>query len=83
MRRGPIEHSYAERFQHFLFFPSEATWIRIESWLDAYSAAGDWFGMGDLLIVAISADREDTVWSLDGDFSRMDTLKLIKLYRST
>ncbi len=27
-----------------VFFPSEATWIRIESWLDVISAAGDWFG---------------------------------------
>lgn len=66
-----------------VFYPSEATWIRIESWLDAISAAGDWFGMGDLLIAAISADREDAVWSLDSDFSRMDKLKLIKLYRPT
>lgn len=66
-----------------VFYPSEVTWIRIESWLDAISAAGDWFGMGDLLIAAISADRGDTVWSLDTDFSCMDKLKLIKLYRST
>ncbi len=66
-----------------VFYPSEATWSRIESWLDAISAAGAWFGMGDLLIAAISADREDAVWSLDSDFSRMDKLKLIKLYRST
>ncbi len=66
-----------------VFYPSEATWIRIESWLDAISAAGDWFGMGDLLIAGIAADRGDTVWSLDTDFSRMDKLKLIKLYRST
>ncbi len=66
-----------------VFYPSEATWIRIESWLDAISSAGDWFGMGDLLIAAISADREDAVWSLDSDFSRMDKLKLIKLYRPT
>ncbi len=66
-----------------VFYPSEATWIRIESWLDVISAAGDWFGMRDLLIAAISADRGDAVWSLDTDFSRMDNLKLIKLYRST
>lgn len=64
-----------------ILYPSEATWVRIESWLNAISAAGDWFGMGDLLIAAIAAERSATVWSLDLDFVRMARLKLVELYR--
>ena len=64
-----------------VFYPSAGTWRRIESWLDTISAAGDWFGMGDLLIAAIAADQGASVWSLDADFARMARLKLVEVYR--
>lgn len=63
------------------FFPSEATWRRIEQWLGTIKNAGDRFGVGDLLIAAIGAEHQASVWSLDSDFSRMARLKLIEIYR--
>lgn len=64
-----------------IFYPSQDTWGRIEGWLDSISASGQQFGMGDLLIAAIAADHEASVWSLDSDFARMARLKLIELHR--
>lgn len=64
-----------------VYYPSQATWARIEGWLDAISAAGDWFGMGDLLIAAIASDHSAAVWSLDADFVRMGRLRLVELHR--
>ena len=65
-----------------VFYPSEATWLRIESWLDTISTSGDWFGMGDLLIAGIAAERSTAVWSLDQDFARMARLKLVEFHRA-
>jgi len=65
-----------------VFYPLEATWVRMESWLDAISAAGDRFGVGDLLIAAVAAQQGALVWSLDSDFARMARLKLVGLYAS-
>lgn len=62
------------------FFPSEETWKQMERWIDSINAAGDWFGIGDLLIAAIAAEHRSAVWSLDSDFSRMARLKLVKLH---
>lgn len=63
------------------FYPSAATWQRIEGWLGTIKNAGDWFGVGDLLIAGIGAENHAAIWSLDGDFARMAKLKLIELYR--
>lgn len=64
-----------------ILFPSDATWRRIEGWLGTIKNAGDWFGVGDLLIAGIGAENHAAIWSLDGDFARMAKLKLIELYR--
>lgn len=63
------------------YYPSDATWHRIESWLATIKQGGDHFGVGDLLIAAIGTERDAPIWSLDGDFARMAKLKLIELYR--
>jgi predicted nucleic acid-binding protein len=63
------------------FYPNDATWHRIEGWLERIQNAGDWFGVGDLLIAGIGAENHAVIWSLDGDFARMAKLKLIELYR--
>ena len=64
-----------------IFFPSDATWRRIEGWLGTIKNAGEWFGVGDLLIAGIAAENHAAVWSLDGDFARMANLKLVEVYR--
>lgn len=64
-----------------ILFPSDATWRRIEGWLGTIMNAGDWFGVGDLLIAGIGAENRAAIWSLDGDFARMARLKLIELHR--
>ncbi len=64
-----------------LFFPVDATWARVDDWLDRAGDAGEQFGFADLLIGAIAADRGDSVWSLDEDFGRMARLKLLECYR--
>ena len=63
------------------FYPSSATWQRIESWLESIKNAGDSFGVGDLLIASIGAENNAAIWSLDGDFNRMARLDLIQLYQ--
>jgi predicted nucleic acid-binding protein len=63
------------------FYPNDATWHRIEGWLEMIRSAGDWFGVGDLLIAGIGVENHAAIWSLDGDFVRMAKLKLIELYR--
>jgi predicted nucleic acid-binding protein len=65
-----------------LLYPRESTWHRIEGWLGAIKNAGDWFGVGDLLIAGIAADHGAAVWSLDSDFARMAKLKLVNLHRA-
>ena len=65
-----------------LFFPTEQTWIRIEDWLERAGTAGERFGFADLLIAAIAADHQGTIWSLDSDFARMARVGLIEIYRA-
>ncbi len=64
-----------------LFFPTDETW-RIEEWLERARSVGERFGFADLLIAAIAADHEGTIWSLDSDFSRMARIGLVEIYRA-
>ncbi|MDH4064940.1 MAG: PIN domain-containing protein [Acidobacteriota bacterium] len=61
--------------------PTEETWALMEHWLEAATDKGRRFGVGDLLIAALAAERGALVWSLDTDFERMAELKLVQLYR--
>ncbi len=63
------------------WIPSEETWRRIDAWLVPAARAGERFGMGDLLIAALAAGRDAELWSLDGDFLRMERLGFLRLYR--
>ncbi len=64
-----------------LFFPTEQTWLRIDTWLGRARDAGERFGLGDLLIAAIAADHGGPIWSLDGDFGRMARVGLIEVHQ--
>jgi predicted nucleic acid-binding protein len=78
-----LEHARLSRILSALptFYPTDATWRRIEGWLGRIKSSGDWFGVADLLIAGIGAENNAAIWSLDGDFARMAKLKLIDCYR--
>jgi len=66
-----------------LFYPTLETWRRIENWIETAGDSGEHFGIADLLIGAIAAEHEATLWSLDEDFARMARLNLLTLYQPT
>ena len=60
-----------------LFLPQESTWALVEEWVDRAGRTGQRFGVVDMLIGAIAAERGASVWSLDTDFARMERLDLV------
>lgn len=60
--------------------PTKSTWKTMESWTALSVKKGRRFGMGDLLVAAISVENSAKVWSLDQDFSQMAKLKFVKTY---
>jgi len=64
-----------------VFYPSRETWNRIEQWIERATDRGDRFGILDLLVASIAADRNATLWSLDADFERMARLEFVGLFR--
>ena len=64
-----------------LWTPLESTWRLIDSWLGPTAAAGERFGVADLLIAGLAAERDADLWSLDRDFERMARLGLVDLHR--
>jgi predicted nucleic acid-binding protein len=63
-----------------LVYPTDDTWRAIDRWAERAGDAGERFGVGDLLIAALAAENGSLLWSLDGDFARMEKLKLIERY---
>jgi predicted nucleic acid-binding protein len=61
-------------------YPTEDTWAMIERWVDQSADRSHRFGIGDLLIAALAAERGALVWSLDRDFERMERLTLVQRY---
>ena len=64
-----------------VFYPSKETWTRIEQWIERATDRGDRFGILDLLVASIAADRNALLWSLDADFQRMARLDFVGLFR--
>jgi predicted nucleic acid-binding protein len=62
------------------FSPVDATWARMEEWVDRAGDAGERFGVGDLLVGSIAEDQGGEIWSSDRDFVRMERLGLVKLH---
>jgi predicted nucleic acid-binding protein len=63
-----------------VLYPSIKTWKLIEIWIDRAGRRGHRFGLGDLLIGALASEVGALLWSLDSDFTRMETLGLVQRY---
>jgi predicted nucleic acid-binding protein len=63
------------------YVPSGAIWERLDAWVEAAGDAGQRFGLADLLIAAIAAENDASLWSADEDFTRMEALGLVTLHR--
>lgn len=65
-----------------VLYPTDETWRILDGWVERAASAGQRFGFGDLLIGALAAETGSLVWSLDGDFTRMDRLALVRCYEA-
>lgn len=63
-----------------VFYPSRDTWLLVDRWIARAVRLGERFGVMDLLIGAICAERGGQIWSLDDDFERLARLKLVRTY---
>jgi predicted nucleic acid-binding protein len=63
-----------------LLLPTGSTWALMENWLDRTIDTGQHFGVAGLLVAAIAAENNASVWSLDSDFARMSRLGLVRTH---
>ena len=61
--------------------PSEDTWALAERWAVAGAERGLRFGVGDLLVASVAAERGAKLWTLDRTFDPMIRLRWLKAYR--
>jgi predicted nucleic acid-binding protein len=64
-----------------VLYPGEPTWALMESWIQRAASRGERFGVADLLIAALAAERGHAIWSLDADFARMSRLGFVAIHR--
>jgi len=62
-----------------LLYPTDTSWRRMEGWVMKSAAAGQRFGIGDLLVAAVAVDHDAAIWSLDSDFKRLEQLGFVSL----
>jgi predicted nucleic acid-binding protein len=65
-----------------LFVPGVETWGRVEGWVERALRAGRRFGPADLLIAAVAAENDLSVWSLDRDFAEMAKLGFVRVHEA-
>ena len=61
-------------------YPTDETWRMMDGWTDRTVQAGAAFGVGDLLIAAMTHEAGALVWSHDAAFARMERLGLVERY---
>lgn len=64
-----------------VFFPTAATWGLLDRWVDTAGDAHQRFGIADMLVAVLAAERGAPVWSNDRDFQRMERLGLVTTHR--
>jgi predicted nucleic acid-binding protein len=64
-----------------LLYPTDETWREIDRWTERLTPAGHTFSIGDLLIGVLATEQGALVWSLDEDFTRLENLEFVRLYR--
>jgi predicted nucleic acid-binding protein len=65
-----------------LFVPGVEPWERMEGWVERAVSAGRRFGAADLLIAAVAAESDLSVWSLDGAFAEMAKLGFVRVHEA-
>jgi predicted nucleic acid-binding protein len=63
-----------------LLRPSAETWALIERWVPDAADKGFTFGLADWLVTALANEIDALIWSLDEDFTHLETLKMARLY---
>lgn len=63
-----------------LLRPSAETWALIERWVPDAADQGFTFGLADWLVTALAKEIDALIWSLDDDFTHLETLKMARLY---
>ena len=64
-----------------ILYPTQDTWTRVDGFVDRAVASSQRFGFADLLIAALAAEQQCSVWSLDKDFARLHRLRLVHLWK--
>lgn len=64
-----------------IYYPTRDTWVVAQRWVELAVAKGERFGVMDVLIGVIATEHGGQIWSLDGDFSRLARLRLVKTYQ--
>jgi len=62
------------------FLPDDGTWETMERWAIESASRGERFGVGDLLIAALSSCNDCSIWSLDSDFHRLSDMGFVDLF---
>jgi predicted nucleic acid-binding protein len=63
-----------------VLYPTDETWLTLDSWTERASRSGHTFSVVDLMVGILASDVGALVWSLDKDFERLEKLKLVRLY---